>query len=379
MKKVGVITFQFANNYGAVLQTYALVETIKQYGVYVEVINFVPTKLASPYALFPDIRSMVSSKGIKYTIRLMLSRAWNIRRVAKRIRGFNRFRHSQLNLTSKKFKTANKLNNLEEKFDFYITGSDQVWNPSFFTKLSTYPYFLDFAPVTTKKISYAASIGEKVDKVYHKIYSDQLNSFDYISVREESAKKFLDRIIGKDIEVTLDPTLLLDRDTWSNIETPKKVKDKYILVYNLVNDPLIIELANKLSTENKYKIISYSKKSQFENWHSSFASLSPNEFLSLFANAELVITNSFHGTAFALVYNKLFYTIPHPVRGSRMIDLLTKLDLKYQIVTKKEDFQNLNKEIDYDKINKELSYLRDKSLAFIEKALGIKNVYNNKP
>ena len=376
MKKVGIITFHFADNFGAVLQAYALTKKIENYGINVEIINFTPQKLRSPYALFPNIRAMLSNKGISHTIRTVLGRIYNIKYYVSKIRNFNNFRKMHLYISQQNYKTADELKDVENRYDYCITGSDQVWNPKFFSGFRG-SYFLDFAGEKTKKISYAASISEKVETTYYKQYFEYLQDFNNISVREESAKDFLESIINKKIEVTLDPTLLLNKDEWNEIATCKKSCNQYILVYNLVNDPIVVKLANKISRETSYRIVSYSKKSQFINWDSSFSSCNPTEFLSLFANAELIITNSFHGTAFALIYNKLFFTIPHPVRGSRMIDLLLKLGLDNQLIRNEQDVENLNKDIDYNEVNSKLLYMKKQSINFLEQVLEIGADYNN--
>lgn len=370
-KKVGVITFHFADNFGAVLQVYALSNKIKKMGMEAEIIDFSPLDLKTPYLLFPNYKIMLFKKGLKYTINNILARIYYFKHNYLKIKNFEKFRKEYLNLTDKRYTNALELKNLKEKYDYCITGSDQVWNPKFFSQ-SGGAYFLDFADDTTKKISYAASIAEKVDERYYEEYRKHLSNFEKISVREDSAKKFLESITNKKINVTLDPTLLLDKSEWNEIASFNRNNDRYILVYDLIKDPLVTKLANKISKETNLKIISYSKRGMYNNWDNTFSACNPTEFLGLFSNAELVITNSFHGTAFAINYNKLFYTVPHPERGSRMIDLMSNLDLQDQLIRTDQDIDNLNKEINYDVVNDKLKKMRKDSLEFLQLSLGIK-------
>lgn len=371
MKKAGIITFHFADNYGAVLQAYALANTIEKLGVKAEIIDFVPNKLREPYKLFPNIKNMVDNKGLSYTIRNTLSRLFYIRHNITRIRSFDEFRNTYLNLSERRYNNVIELLNESFDYDYFITGSDQVWNPKFFSHVNGV-YFLDFADKKAKKISYAASIAEKVDKSFNKDYSSYLAMFDYISVREESAKEFLCDKTDKKIEVTLDPTLLLNKEEWNRVSTKKNYNFKYILVYDLISDPLIVKIASKLANATGYKVLSYSRRIDYVNWYSSFSSHSPTDFLGLFANAEYIVTNSFHGTAFSIIYNKPFYTVPHKTRGSRMIDLLNSLEINDRLIKKDEDIKDISNSIDYDKVESKLLEQKDRSMVFLKKALGVK-------
>lgn len=370
MKKAGIITFHFADNYGAVLQAYALEHTIEKLGIKTEIIDFVPKKLKEPYILFPNTKNMLVNKGLSYTIRNTLVRLFYIKKNILKIRSFDAFRNTYLNLSEKRFKDTTEL--FSEKFDYNycITGSDQVWNPNFFSHVKG-AYFLDFADKKTKKISYAASIAERVDKSFHRDYSNYLATFNHISVREKSAKEFLEDKTDKNIEITLDPTLLLNKEEWNRISSNKKYKFKYILVYDLTPDPLIARIANKLAKETGYKILSYSRRNNYVAWYGSFSSYNPTAFLGLFANAEFVITNSFHGTVFSIIYNKPFYTVPHKTRGSRMIDFLNLLDINNRIIRTDEDIKDISDIIDYDKVESNLLEQKNKSLAFLKKALDV--------
>ena len=174
------------------------------------------------------------------------------------------------------------------------------------------------------------------------------------------------KLTDKPITVALDPTLLLKADDWDRISSTKNAVDKYVLVYDLIKDPTTVTLANNVAKEYGLKIISYGSRRGYHNWSRSFEGAHPKEFLALFRDAEFIVTSSFHGTAFSIIYNKPFYTVPHPVRGSRMIDLLRVLGLGSRIITNPEISVT---KIDFGEANNRLGALRARSKDFLREAL----------
>lgn len=369
MEKVGIITFHCVDNYGAVLQVFALMEAIKAYNFDVEIIDYSPVEIINPYTQFVNIKYSIDTNGYLRTAKGLIIRVLRYKKINMRIKNFSEFRKNYLKLSEKKYLTELELKNDRPKYDFYITGSDQVWNPDFFLKTGG-AYFLDFANESGFKISYAASIAKQVEEKYSIYYEQYLRNFDYISVRENSAKEFICKYTDKEISVTLDPTLLIKKERWNEISTYNK-KAKYILVYDLIKDPVTVAITNKVAKEYNCKIISYSNGKGYDNWYFSFSGSNPTDFLGFVKNAEFIVTSSFHGTAFAIIFNRPFYTIPHPTRGSRMIDLLNDLGLKERIITDADDF-NIVKDIDYVEVNNKLLELRENSYKFLKKALGVK-------
>lgn len=372
MKKIGIVTFHCADNFGAVLQSYSLQHTINKMGYYSEIIDFRPNRITSNYSLFVNMGESIEKYGVLRTIKRVILSTMDYKENKKRIQNFNNFRKKYLIISNNIYITSEELKSEQPTYDYYITGSDQVWNPRFFSEIGE-SYFLDFAVKESIKISYAASIATKIGDEYLDVFRENLKRFDYISVREKSAKNAIQKLTEKNVHVTIDPTLLTTSEEWSKISTHNIPIDKYILVYDLVKNPLIIKVANKISKELGYKIISYSSKKGYNNWLSSFSSVNPTDFLGLFENAEFVITSSFHGTVYSVIFNKSFYTIPHPTRGSRMIDFLNELDLKERLVQDENTKININEKIDYEKVNNILSRLRKDSIQFLENALKMSN------
>ncbi|MDD2391371.1 MAG: polysaccharide pyruvyl transferase family protein [Bacilli bacterium] len=365
MKKIGIITFHCADNLGAVLQVYALQKKINKLGLESEVIDFKPLELLYPYGLknLKDVKKRGFIKTIKSIVVLI------IRRKVKNKRDvFKKFREKYLVISKQTYYESEDLNANPPQYDYYITGSDQVWNPDFFEKIGK-SYFLDFASPSSTKISYAASITKKMDDSFNDVFKKNIDRFDFISIRESEHVRFLKNLTEKPITVALDPTLLLDKEDYNVLLSKSKIKEKYILVYDLEYNEELVKLANKISEEKGYKIVSYSDHKNYENRIKTFRYEGPSEFISYLENAEFVLTTSFHGVAFSVIFKKPFYTIPHKTRGTRMIDLLNSIGLEDRIVYNFDDLESINYELDYSKPFELLNKRREESSNFLITAL----------
>ena len=372
MRKVGVITFHDSINYGALLQTYALQRVIGELGYVAEVINYHNTNENNNH--LNKLRSFTWHNFLRPIF------GGNLRR-----RRSNQFRIKYYRL-SKQYNSRIDIVTSPPIYDAYITGSDQVWNPNITGGDAS--YFLDFAPKKAIKISYAASFGiEYIPQDYIDEFTILLNNLDSISVREINAKKIINSLpITKQIKVVLDPTLLIDSNKWEELiaEDKDEVNEKYILCYYMPGNKEICNgiksIASKLSKETGLEVINIGKKeySKLKFWERNYIEEGPLEFLRLFKNAEYVVTNSFHGTAFSIIFNKQFY-IPIKVNSdetkrlnSRIISLLSLLDLKTQLipyndVDKVKSFSS--KDIDYKFVNEKLSSEQKKSFKFLKSSL----------
>lgn len=375
-KKVGIITYHSAHNLGAVLQSYALKESIKKNNRNVEMINYEPYGLLADYQLFMNysfLREVKKESYYKIT-RYYIGRLKNYSQANKKIKKYKEFLKSEFENSPGIYTNQNELSNNSFDYDYYVAGSDQIWNPQFHDKIGGLePYFLNFVKNRGRKISYAASIASNPTIEEFSKYKDHLKDFDNISVRERTHKDLVENISNKKIEVVLDPTFLLKREEYKKITSEVQNGEKYILVYDLTFDQNTIDLANRISELTGYKVISFSKGKGYRSFLKSYGYEGPREFLNLIENAKFVIANSFHGTAFSIIYNKPFYTVPHPTRGSRMVDLLTKLSLEERIVYKNKDLKDINLTLDYTKPNKLLEKERNNSLNYLLKALEVNN------
>lgn len=373
MKKIGIITYHCADNLGAVLQVYALQKKINKLGLESEVIDFRPLTLLYPFGLrrLKDVKTIGLFRTIKSIIVLMIKR-----KIKQRKALFKRFRDNYLVVSKQTYYNAEELNANPPRYEYYITGSDQVWNPDFFEKIGK-SYFLDFASTNSTKISYAASITKKMDASFNDVFKENINRFDFISIRESEHVDFLKKLTKKPITVALDPTLLLDKEDYNILPIDPKTKEKYVLVYDLQYNEELVKLANKISQEKGYKVISFSDHKKYKNGIKTFEYEGPNEFIGYLENAEFVLTTSFHGVAFSVIFKKPFYTIPHKTRGTRMIDLLNSIGLEDRIVYNFDDLASINYKIDYSKPFELLNKRREESSKFLITALG-KKIKSNK-
>ena len=257
-----------------------------------------------------------------------------------------------------------------------ITGSDQVWNYQITNGLSDV-YTLNFGNNNIKRISYAASIGVKeIPENLKESYKSKISKIDKISVREESAKSALSSLMGnRDINVVLDPTLLLRKEAWNDLianNHKTMPEEKYIFAYVVEKNNEYYNIVNYLSKLTGLKVVHFDKigiryKNVLENRYTG----GPDDFISLIKNAEYVIATSFHATVFSIIFNKKFWVVPHKTTGSRVTDLLKKLDISNRAVNSLEEFEKLNfdEDIDYENVNKILEKEREKSINWLIDAI----------
>ncbi|QOX78541.1 polysaccharide pyruvyl transferase family protein [Trichlorobacter lovleyi] len=357
--KIALITIHRTANYGAVLQAYATKLVLSRYGE-VSTIDYDNRHLAHHLDL---IRFDVSLRGIMMLAHDILRFPYRINAVSK----FRKFIRENMNLTLKL--TSKEL--LEGKagdFDAYVCGSDQIWNPEIVssdTKIDPI-YFLSFAPKCRKKISYASSIG-------HHHYSDDekqevrklLDDFEMISTREnDGVKKLAEVFPGREIHHVLDPTLILSKEEWLeafNFKSQKQ-KEKYILVYSVPRTELIIKAVDFFAKKLGFKVVAIDPMLfPLTNVDKHIRTAGPKEFIELYANAEFVITDSFHGTCFAVNLGKPFVAVSPGSRANRIISLLTLLGINERLVTTESEFESISLILDIESVSTKLGHARNKS------------------
>lgn len=246
---------------------------------------------------------------------------------------------------TKTYSSKRQLRSNPPLFDVYISGSDQVWNPN--TMFGDMSYFLDFAPETAKKIAYSSSFScDKIPKIYQQEYQYFLKQYQSIFVREKNGKQIAEALTGRtDIEVVLDPTLLLDKNEWSKYadkSSLKNIPQEYILFYMLAYtynpQNKMAEILNKLQNQYKIPILSLSEKPA--NFNGEFIQIEQTqtigiyEFLDLFRNATMVVTSSFHGTAYALNFGKPLLALIDGEKKSddRISTIVEKMEVNKQLI-----------------------------------------------
>lgn len=370
--KIGILTFHCAHNYGAVLQCYALQEMLKNMGYKVEVIDYRPEYLLAPYRKFSLSRFKRSSllSIAKVCVKEFLL-------LVKRIRRYNAFQ----TFINKRFNLSPTVNDksIPSFYDVYIMGSDQIWNPKITKGFDpVYFGFSDFDKGNRKYISYAASMETKeVDKESKDFFEKALMNFDAVSVRETQLKTLLQPLTGKNIELVLDPTLLADKKIWDAIAIRPNINKKYILVYQVRYNVNTIRIARQLAKDINAEIIEVTSSLRICFSNKSRQCESPEEFLGWIKNADCVVTTSFHGTAFSIIFNRPFYCIKLDDEfDTRSASLLKSLGLEYRFIDKKST-PTLSP-IDYSVANERLSHLQIQSIDFLSKALEGYKLYREK-
>lgn len=376
--KIGIITILKVNNYGAELQAFATQYILKKLGYNAEIIDYlfyknkkhIKTKASSPVFTFPLILKI---KEFLYPILERVKNLTHIRNSNKRNLAFENF-HIENTSISKSFRSIDELYDTDLDYDVYIVGSDQVWNPNIYSSLE--PYFLSFAPKTAKKISYASSFGVcEIPDYTKEYYKNKLQSLDSISVRENDAVDLVKKISGKTAQLVLDPTLLLTKDEWLKVAKPMHIdKSNYILIYELTPCKYIRNLANYIKERLGFEIIRICKSAAKEDTNNDILNIctaGPSEFLYLFSNAQYIITNSFHGTVFSLLFEKEFYTVL-PIRkknNSRQRCLLNLFGLTDRLLEENSVFPILGKTINYYNVKNILEKEKNKSIAYLKESI----------
>lgn len=342
--KIGIITIHNSPSYGGSLQSYALYKYLELQGFDVEIIDLhrpyqKDYKKSSTYKVYTEKnRYNIFIDSMKKVVRNFLNRRSKIesnysQSAYKKFLSFN-----NMVKCSKPYWGCDTLYNNPPIYDAYITGSDQVWNP--YQPYCIEPYFLTFAPKGKKRISYAASIGlDKLPEIFESKISQWLNMYDYISVREKNTADYLKSLTGLDITTVADPTFFLDSTYWKKIAVYPQ-KKKYILMFTLSCIPEILNYCQQLSKESGLELMSLRMNQSEYNPKDNYTIITdagPAEFLGYMANAEIVITNSFHGTVFAFLMGakNVFTYIPEGnKRGVRIVNLYDELGYPNHILRK---------------------------------------------
>ena len=364
--KTGVVTFHSAHNYGATLQAWALQKAIKKLGVTPCIVNYHPEVIDRLYTV-PRLDTW--AKRMQY----LKKREVRARRRKLKIKytRYQRFLREHFALVGD-YTIYEELISNPPGLDCYIVGSDQVWNPDHTGGFDP-AYLLEFAEKSSRRVSYAASIGrERFPAQYRNNFGEALKKFTAVSVREDSAVGAVAEVTGQEPSVVLDPTLLLLREEYEEIKVPTKRAERYILVYMMETNRRLVQLADNISIATGLPVIQRKPGRIFRNELESFYTHTPGEFLGEMEGAEYVITNSFHGTVFAIIYGRPFLSMLHSKTGSRTVDLLRSLGLEDHILYEARDFKDMKqfKIKNPRELKKRVEELRAESLRFLCGALG---------
>lgn len=362
--KASIITFHNEDNYGALLQAYALQHYLSRLVDEVEIIDYRPNTVDLGFISLRYKANASIPKEIQLLRALIKSMfCISLKKKAKR------FVAEYLNVSPVVYKTSIDFECHPPSADIFIAGSDQIWNEEILGSFDP-NYYLAFVK-KGKKISYAASFGKDViekdelDRARH-----YLSSFDRISVRELDAQQKLAFAGVDNVQIVLDPVFLLEKSDYQNLLVEPAIK-KYVYVYSSNNDPVSHKLARKLADHEGLVVVSGLgvKNSKFADYN--IKNSSPGEFLGLLANANYVITNTFHGTAFSIIFNKQFSVVPHTTRNSRMNTILAHAGLENRFIIDISEWKKMTHYIDYEVVESRLKAWKERSRHFLQDAVSL--------
>lgn len=331
--KIKIITCHDVYNHGASLQTLAMQTYLRELGHDVAVIDYKPPYLSGHYS-FTKVDNPVYDHFLIRYLYLLAKIPGRIRRLPRK-KAFDRFTSSYLNLTER-YKSAESLKSNPPEADLYIAGSDQIWN-TLFPNGHDPAFYLDFVR-SGRKASFAASFA--TDRIYGvdpATIAKRLRSFDAISVRERSGLGILDTLGITEATVTADPAFLLTAEQWSRLAikpSSPTLPDKYILFYSFDNSPLSYMLCIYLHERFGLPVVSVSPTRPAID-AIDCSSVGPLEFVSLIENADMVVTDSYHGIIFSVIFEKPFYSVDRRENiNIRTADLLSSLNLSERKVSR---------------------------------------------
>lgn len=382
MIRIGIITILKCNNFGAELQAYATQRKLQQMGYDAEIIDYL-------YYKHPDFKFTKHAKTpwkkrwktnfveyVKYQIigKILATVGplffYQQKVLDRKFKSFH-FKHTKLSAT---YKSIDELYTSKMNYDVYMVGSDQVWNPGTGVNLS--PYFLTFAPKEAKKVSYASSFGvARIPESYRNTYIEWINNINNLSVREDAGCSIIKELTGRDSTVVLDPTLLLTKDEWEDLYKGPNTDSGYVLIYETYQSNKLLQMAYHYAERRKVRVYRIQTKAILNKKDEGVINLEdcgPEDFVRWIANAGLVLTGSFHGTAFSVNMGVPFYSIL--LRGrdnnSRITNLLAKLELEDRIVYEDDPFEQISwNTYDVASVQKHLQAERERSLKYLKDSI----------
>ena len=375
MIKIGLLTINDYSNYGNRLQNYALQKILENLGCEVETIvqergslseNSNKT-IAQKIKILLHISNHEKFELIKLKIEARINKSYRV----SKIDNLKKFTSKYIKEAIVKISINNVPDSLANEYDYFITGSDQVWNPFF--GFGNEIDFIDFAP-TNKRISYAPSFGiSDIPIEFREYYRNKISCMGKISVREEAGAKIIFDLTGIKAEVLVDPTILLEKEKWLSIctEDVSKPKKKYLVTYifGVVNDKSKLFI-NDIAAKNNLEVVklgSYEDKLRY--------SVCPEGFIDYLNSAEVIITNSFHGAVLSILLEKPFVVLDREGLNSRIDTLLDK----FMFESRKFSNFKMNGDvflIDFSHVQPILEMERDKAITYLTNALKIKNRNN---
>ncbi len=389
---VGIITLHYVDNHGGVLLAYALQEKIRQLGYEPFLIEYDPTPVPSRVAhftktwlrrirLLPSYLLKIGSFFRRLALAGLAMPARHMHKSSgKRAVAFASFRSRFIRTTSQSWRTEESLVKAPPRFDAYVCGSDQIWNP-YMCRPNHSPgfdgaYFLDFAP-KEQRVSYAPSVSVPEIPESHKASFSRLASgVRFLSCREEAGAKLIEEAVGRPVKVVVDPALLLTSSDW-HLVAKKPAEARYIICYFLGEGRHYREFALSLSRRLGLvlKVISADPADADQLEGEYCQDIGPDEFLGLIESAECVCTDSFHGTLFSIIFERPFFVFERPgssgskSMSSRIHSILSRLDLMDRFISEDCTADSVSAKVDFSLARRRLAVLRNDSIVYLRDSL----------
>lgn len=376
MKKVGLITYHASHNIGSMLQTYAMQYILNEkYKMDVEIINFSSKAQQNMYSMLPKVTSL---KGVARVLINLITYPV----LKSRFNDYENFIQSKFKMTECFYEKESELDELSDRYDYIIAGSDQIWNVN--CEDFSDAYFIPFA-TKAKKISYAPSLGGKnilSSNVNLDKYSKYINDFDSLSVREVNGKKWLDKLSGRNFDIVADPTILVERGVWDELANPINIEGDYIFFYGVPFSPETYDVVCEISKKLNLPVYmldakSYIYRGNFMKGINLWGHCSPSDYLGLIKNAKLVITTSFHGSIFSTIFRKNFWAVTFKETNKdddRIATLFEQLNLKERLIYLEEYSKyDLLSDVDYSLYDENIKNFKDRSFSFLDSSLSEKS------
>lgn len=359
--RIGILTYHISNNFGAVLQAYALYKAISLLDAEVEVIDYRNQKMQE---LFDATYSFKGKSGIEL-LKHIITLSTKIREKNR----FIQFISDNIRLSKERCIDTESLIAKESDYDRILCGSDQIWNMDINGNDAN--YFLAFCNKSEKKAAYAPSFGKEstdLDRNEKIHFKELLSQFRFLSVREVQGQNIIWDLINIKPPVVLDPTMLLSKDEWRKFIGGNTINFPYILVYTL-GESNIDKFALNLAKNKGIRVLKIrgSLKDVINPNFCPVRGIGPGEWIKLFLNATYVCTNSFHGIAFSINFNKPFFAelrLPPSKLNSRIENILDLFELRSQLIIDGRN-ENIDTPIDWEKVNRKLDEEREKSLNYL--------------
>lgn len=367
--KLALLSFHNAANYGAALQAYALQKFLTDKGYDCEYINYVNASRGHEYSMTWHIYdSLRHGKLTSAAAYLAGSPFLTLRKVR-----FDKFYSQYLKKTKKVYRTSAEAVTLNGAYDRFIVGSDQVWNPA--CNGDDTAFLLDFVKNNRERISYSSSFGvATIDEQHRGAYKENLSAFHSLAVRESIGRDLIIELTGRDAQVVLDPVMLLTKEQWMQLVPDNQKKERFIFSYTNRDRQIadFFKTGYKLEGRKHYILSRYTRPQDFINPTSRVKyCMSPQEFVSVIANADLVVSASFHCLAMSIILNRPFVAILTGDKGKdeRPLNILRALDLECRILHSAMTVADVQAPIDWESVNKKIEELKASSVAYLNKAI----------